>query len=206
MTGLLVALGVMTLLAMAAVAVVVCSPVVITVDSRQRHLRIRWLKFLEFQRPLPGGSGKSGFYVFQKPVPFAARETAKAPIAPKPRKKRRLPARFLMRCLGNSGIRRKLARQISMLLKRIFQSVEVARSESKVSLSDPALNGMLAGALASLPRRLGIRVNFEGDNNLFLELHLHPHRILKAFLFFTSGLPFWPMFKQWRSLAAARPR
>jgi hypothetical protein len=206
---LIMALSVMAFLGLAAAAaitVLVFSPVVITVDSRRRQLRVRWLRILEYLRPLPGGSGKSGFYVFQKPVPFAARETAKKPKAPKPRKKRRLPARFFMRCLGNSGIRRKLAQQISKLLKRIFHSVDVARSESEVSLPDPALNGMLAGALASIPRRLGVRVNFTGENSLFLELRLHPHRVLKAILFFTSGLPYWAMFKQWRALAAVRPK
>jgi hypothetical protein len=206
---LLVALGVMIVLGMTAaamIAVLVFSPVVITVDSRHRQVRVRWLMVVEYLRPLPGGAGKSGFYVFRKPVPFAARETKPKPQPAKPQRKRRLPTRFLTRCLGNSAIRRRLAQQIPKLLKRLFRSAKVSRSESPVSLPDPALNGVLAGTLASVPRRLGIRVNFTGENSLFLELRLHPYRVLKALLFFTSGLPFWAMFKQWRSLAAARPR
>ena len=183
------ALCVMAFLGLAAVAmiaVLVFSPVVITVDSRQRHLRVRWLKFLEFQRPLFGGVGPSGFYVFRRPVRFAAREATAEPRPEEVPQKRRLPARFFMRCLGNSSIRRKLAQQISRLFERVFRSVELARSKRKVSLPGPALHGMLAGALASVPRRLGLRVNFE--NSLLLELRLHPHRILKAILLFATGL------------------
>ena len=101
-----------------------------------------------------------------------------------------------------------MARQLAKLVRRIVRSVDVARSASDVSLPDPAINGMVAGALAASGwgRRLGIRVNFAGENSLFIELRFHPHRIFKAFVFFVSGLPYRAMFKVWWALPAARPQ
>ncbi len=205
MEYLLIGLCIVAFLTVAAVAFVVFSPVVITVDSRRRHVRVRWLMVLEYLLSLPGGAGESGFYFLRKPVAFKVRKAARKENVAKPHKKRR-PVRFLMRCMGNSNIRRELARQTAKLLKLLFRSAEVSRSESEVSLPDPALNGILAGAVAGLPRRMGIRVNFTGENSLFLELRLHPLRILKAFLYFGSGLPYWALFKQWRAFSAVRSR
>ena len=111
-----------------------------------------------------------------------------------------------MQCLADSTIRRALARQLARLARRIFRSVRLARLESDVSLPDPALNGMLAGALAASNRGWqGLRVNFVGENSLFFELRFHPHRVFKAFLFFLPGLPYRAVFRQWRAFSAARP-
>jgi hypothetical protein len=213
---LLIALCVVVFL----LAIVMFSPVVIAVDSRQRQLRIRWLLALEFQMPLPGTTGQKFFTVFHKPFPVPPQQPAAeaagvkeekpaktAAAVQKARGKRRALGRFLVRCLGDSGIRRALARQLSMLLRRIFRSANLARSDVDISMPDPALNGMLAGALAaSNPGPLqGLRVNFRGENSLFLELHVHPHRVFKAFLFFLPGLPYRAVFKQWRAFSAARP-
>ena len=198
-------------------AIVVFSPVVIAVDSRDRQVRIRWLFALEFQMPLPGTSGQKSFTVFRRPFPIHEEQPAArvkkeksvrtASAVHKPRSKRRAAGRFFMQCLGDSGIRHALARQLSLLVRRIFRSVNLSGSASDVSLPDPALNGMLAGALAALNRgrRSGTRVNFAGENNLALELHLHPHRVFKAFLFFLPGLPYRAVFRQWRAASAARP-
>ena len=192
-------------------AIVVFSPVVIGVDSRQRQLRIRWLLALEFQMPLPWTEGRRFFTAFGKPFAIR-RERPRAGGGVKKEKpaeargKRRATRRFLVRCLGDSGIRRALARQVSMLLRRIFRSADLSGSASDVSLPDPALNGMLAGALAawnSGPLQ-GVRVNFAGENNLLLELRFYPYRVIKAFLFFLPGLPYRAVFKQWRDFSAAR--
>ena len=217
MESLLVALCVIAFLGAVAIALVVFSPVVITVDSRQRQLRVRWLQFLEYLRPLPGASGEAGLYVFRRPVLRQARQPVKEPPkpkepakekarAPRPRKKRKSPGQFFMQCLGNSTIRRALAQQLWKLGKRVSRSVVLARSLSNISLPDPALNGMLAGALRASPwtRPWGVRVNFTGENSLFLEVRFHPYRVFTAFLFFLPALPYRAMFRVWRAFAATR--
>lgn len=193
-------------------AIVVFSPVVITVDSAKRRLRVRWLVALEYLRPLPGASGDAGLYVFRKPVSLGPRPSGQASPAgqeskpPKPRKKRRSTGQFFLRCLGDAGIRRALARQLWKFAKGASRSLVLARARGSVSLPDPAANGMLAGVLAASPwgRRLGMQVNFRDENSLFIEVRFHPHRVFKAFLFSLPGLPYWAMLKQWRAIAAAR--
>lgn len=212
METLLIAIGVALFL----LSIVVFSPIVIAVDSRKRQLRVRWLLALEFQMPLPWTKGQKFLKAFGKPFPIREKQ----PAAVKKKKpasaeaevqksfgKRRATGRLFVRCLGDSGIRRALARQLSMLLRHIFRSVDLRGWASDVSLPDPALNGMLAGALAaSNPgRRQEIWVNFAGENNLLLELRFHPHRVFKAFLFFLPGLPYRAVFKQWRAYSAAQP-
>lgn len=195
------------------VGIVVFSPVVVTVDSRDRLLRVRWLSILEYLRPLPGTSGEAGLRVFQKWVPQPGRKAAEKPPKPaeavrKRHRKRRSRGEFFMRCLGDSDIRRTLAQQLWKLLKRVSGSVALSRSANEISLPDPAMNGMLAGALAASEwgRQSGIRVSFTGENSLFLELRFHPHRVFRAFLLFISGLPYRAIFRQWRALSAARPQ
>lgn len=208
------------LLAIAVIlAIVVCSPIMISVDSRNRQMRVRWLSALEFQMPLPGAAGQKCFTIFRRPVPMHERQTRaeaagvkkkkpakSAAEVQKARAKRRATGRFIVRCLGDSSIRRALARQLSTLLRRIFRSANLTRSDIEVSLPDPAFNGMLAGVLASVNRvdRSGMRVNFRDENSLSVELRLHPHRALKALLFFLAGLPHRALFRQWRSFAAAQ--
>ncbi|HET9176938.1 MAG TPA: hypothetical protein VFQ24_01100 [Terriglobia bacterium] len=208
------------LLAIAVIlAIVVCSPIMISVDSRNRQVRVRWLFALEFQTPLPGAAGQKCFTIFRRPVPFRGRQlSAEAPGVkkkkpaktaaemPRVRAKRRATGRFVARCLGDSAIRRALTRQFSTLLRRIFRSANLTRSDIEISTPDPALNGMLAGVLTSIKPvdRSGARVNFRGENSLFVELHFQPHRVLKALLFFLTGLPHRALFRQWRSFAAAQ--
>ena len=210
MESLLVALCAVAFL----LGVLVFSPVVVTVDSRSRQLRVRWLAVLEYLRPLPGTSGETCLSVLRRTVSVKgpgeqpARKKAAAAAAARPRKKRGGRGEFFMRCLGDSSIRRTLAEQLWNLIKRVCGSVALSRSASDISLPDPAFNGMLAGALAASEwgRRSGIRVNFAGENSLFLELRFHPHRIFKALLFFVSGLPYRAMFREWRAFSAARPQ
>ena len=203
----------------AIVAIAVFSPIMIAVDSRHRQVRVRWLVALEFQMPLPGTAGQKSLTIFRRPMPIRKRQPgteatgvekerparASAGVQ-KSRAKRRATGRFVVRCLRDSGIRRALARQLSALLRRTFHSARVTRSEIEISLPDPAFNGMLAGVLAAanMPDRSGMRVNFRGENSLFFELRFHPHRVLKALLFFLAGLPHRALFRQWRSFAAAQ--
>lgn len=203
----------------AMVAVAVFSPIMISVDSRNRQVRVRWLSALEFQMPLPGTAGQKCLTIFRRPMPIRERQPGTEATGvekekpaktsaevQKTRAKRRATGRFIVRCLGDSSIRGALARQLSTLLRRIFHSAHLTRSDIEVSLPDPAFNGMLAGVLASVNQvgRSGMRVNFRGENSLSVELRLHPHRALKALLFFLAGLPHRALFRQWRSFAAAQ--
>jgi len=203
----------------AIVAVVIFSPIIISVDSRNRQVRVRWLSALEFQMPLPGTAGQKCLTIFRHPMSIRERQPSTEATGvekgkpaktsaevQKNRAKRRAIGRFVMRCLADSSIRRALARQLSTLLRRIFHSAHLTRSDIEVSLPDPAFNGMLAGVLASVNRadRSGMRVNFRGENSLSVELRLHPHGALKALLFFLAGLPHRALFRQWRSFAAAQ--
>lgn len=209
METLLIVLSVMAVV----LAVLVFSPVIILFDSRNRQVRVRWLSALEFQTRLPGAAGQKHLTIFGMPIPIRERPPGAEVTGVKKRKpvkdvglrtKRQSMGRFFMRCLGDSDVRRVLIRRLTLLLKRIFHSVNLAQSEVDISLPDPAFNGMLAGVLASTsgasPSRM--RVNFRSENSLFLELRFHPHRVLKAFLFFLAGLPHRALFRQWRSFAA----
>ena len=74
-------------------AIVILSPVVVAVDSRNRHVRVRWLYVLEFQMPLPLSAGEKRLYVFRRPVSLRAQQRAKKPAKPAaeaavPRRKR----------------------------------------------------------------------------------------------------------------------
>lgn len=211
MESLLVALCVVAFL----LGVVISSPVVVTLDSQSRQLRVRWLAVLEYLRPLPGTSGETRLYVLRRQVSQRSREPLEKPAeerakpaakASKTRKKRRARVDFFMRCLGDYAIRHTLAQQLWKLVKRVCGSVALSLSASDISLPDPALNGMLAGTLAASEwgRRSGVRVNFTGENSLFLELRFHPHRVFKAVLLFVSALPYRAMFKEWRAVSAAR--
>lgn len=199
-------------------AVVVFSPVVIAVDSRNRQVRVRWLFVMELEAPLPWMPGRKRFTLFHRPIPLRERPTSGPPVEakaepsgkPTHRKRKRAMGRFFVRCLGDSRIRQTLARQVANFIRRVWGSVRMSRLDSDISLPDPALNGMLAGALAASnwgggeKRRL--QVNFMGENSLFLELRFRPHRIFKAFLLCLPGLPYRAVFRQWRAFAAARPR
>ncbi len=190
-------------------AIIVFSPVIVAIDSRNRQMRLRWLFALEFLMPLPGTKGEKRLCIFQKPVPLRPKEPAKQTIeTPKARGKRRVRGRFFLRCMGDSAIRHALAQQLAKLVRQIIGSADLSRWASDVSLPDPALNGLLAGALAASGRGLwsGIRVNFAGENSLFLELRFHPHRVFKALLLFVFGLPYRAMFRLWWALPAARPQ
>jgi hypothetical protein len=215
---LLFPLGLVLFIAALAVAALF-SPVVVTVDSGNGQVRVRWLTMLEFLSPLPGTAGEARLSVAGRPfrVPLrkkgskiaAGRTEVSAPRRAPVRKTtrtRRPLGRFFWRCLSDPAIRRALARQLARLWRQLLRSAALTGWRTSVSLPDPAMNGMLAGALAQYGwgRRLGILVNFSGQNSAVLELRLRPHRVAKAFLFFLSGLPYRAMVREWRASSARR--
>jgi hypothetical protein len=213
-TIFLVTLGALVTLAVLLAAFALFSPVVLAVDSASRELRVRWLRAVEYRRPLPGARGEARLWVAGKRIALQARarkeekkrEERAAAAAGKPRRKRSARRRFLVRCLSDSAVRGTLAKQAVKLCKGMLRSVEFTRQRARVSLPDPALTGMLAGFTQfGWGRRSGIQVNFIGENSLFLEARVHPHRFVKPVLFFVTGLPYRAMFRTWRASPARAP-
>ena len=69
----------------------------------------------------------------------------------------------------------------------LWDAVEVRRLHCEVSLPDPALNGMLWGALATVDAasRTWLQCNFIGRNEVRTEVRLYPHRVVKTVLLFS---------------------
>ena len=95
-----------------------------------------------------------------------------------------------MRCMSNSAIRRIVAQRLARFVRRIWGAFAVTRCRSSLSLPDPAANGMLAGTLAQSKwgRRLGVRINFTGENDIRVEVRVRPYRIVKAMVLLLLGL------------------
>lgn len=190
-------------------AAALCSPVVLVVDSARAQVQVRWLFGIEYQRPFPGVEGKARFSIAGHTVPLRPRKPRRKRAKPAARRARRRKAargRFFYRCLRNGAIRRKLLRQLGRLRRGIFRSVEMKRHRVRISLPDPALTGMLAGLTQfDWARRAGIEADFTGENSVFLEIRLRPHRIVKPVLSFLTGLPYRAMFKEWRASSARAP-
>jgi len=104
-------------------------------------------------------------------------------------------------CLLDGNIRSALLRCFRRLPIALWDAVEVSRLECEVSLPDPALNGMLWGALATVDAasRTWLRCNFMRRNEVRTEVRFYPHRLLKAALFFFLQLPYQALLKQWRA-------
>lgn len=93
-----------------------------------------------------------------------------------------------------------MAAQLGRLAKRLLRSFRLAQFRGNIALTDPALNGMLAGVLAQSRwgRAARVRVNFTGDDSLFCEVRLYPYRIFTALAYFVFGLPYRAIWRQWR--------
>ena len=206
LTIVLIFLALIVFLSLVVAAIAIFSPVVLVVDSAGGEVRVRWLVALEYWRPLPGTEGEArlSFAGFALRLPERKAKKEKRKSAERPHRRRAAPMRFLVRCLRDPGVRRTLARQVSNLIKRILRSADLTRWRASISLPDPAVTGMLYG-LAQLGwgRRMGIEANFIGENSFFLEIRLRPHRIVKAVLFFLTGLPYRAMFRAWRAASSA---
>lgn len=184
------------------------SPLVFTIDSANRQVRVRWLAALEYRWPLPGAEGKTGLSFAGKSIAIPARRNKRKPRpqarARKGRESRARFARFLRLCLREPALRRILVRRTARLGKRILRAASLTRRQIRVSLPDPAWNGMLAGLLAwrGDGRGSAVRVNFPGENDLFLEVRLYPYRVVKALLAFSIGLPYRALWREWRAASA----
>ena len=204
----LAVLGVIFLSVLLLMAAMLFSPFVLTFDSGKGQLRVRWLWALEYRRPLPGMGGEAGMSIAGKSLRLPARKSApkrrsraggrKAP------KNRARAARFLRRCLGQPHIRRVLAKRAGQLAKRMLRSIALTRRRIDFSLPDPAWNGMLAGWLAARRggRRSALRINFNGENGVFLEVRVYPYRIATALLVFSTGLPYRALWREWQAASA----
>lgn len=206
----LVAVAAILLAAVLLAAAAFVTPIVLVVDSAKGWMRVRWMLALEYRRPLPGTAGEARFSIFGAPVRIPARKpktmapTVRAPL-PRRRSERRPLGRFFWRCLRNSAIRRALANQSLRLGKALLRSAVLTRWRASVSMPDPASSGMLVGGLAASgwSRKSRIQVNFQGENNLYFEIRLYPHRLVKAGLSFLACLPYRALFREWRARAPA---
>ncbi|MDE3138002.1 MAG: hypothetical protein KGL59_15580 [Acidobacteriota bacterium] len=207
LTILVTILAIFVLLVLVVTAVVIFSPVVLVVDSAGGEVRVRWLVALEYWRPLPWAEGEARLSFAGIALRLPERKPRKKKRERAARPRRAAPKQFLVRCLRDPELRRTLARQVSNLIKRIFRSADVTRWRANVSLPDPATTGMLYGFTQfGWGQRMGIEVNFSGENSFFLEIRLRPHRIVKAVMFFLTGLPYRAMFRAWRAAAPAPAR
>jgi hypothetical protein len=183
--------------------------VVVFVDSRSRDVRVRWSFLLLYVRPFPGAQASQELSVAGISVPLPRRKREAPPgrekkPGPGPieaRKRRRKTGKFIWNCLLDGNIRSALVRRFRRMPVALWDAVEVSRFHCEVSLPDPALNGMLWGALATVnsASRTWLRSNFMGRNEVRTEVRLDPHRVVKAFLFFFLQLPYRGLLKQWRA-------
>jgi len=184
-------------------AVLLCSPVVSTVDTRRAELGVRWTALFRARYPLPGRTGSAQLYLAGFPVPFPRRERGdKKPRKEKPRREgARLPRifRFLLYCAADAHLRRALIVRGGKLARGSLHSFELSQWNAAVSLPDPALNGMLFGWLAATgwkgSRR--VAVNFLGRNWLDLEVRFYPYRMVLAFAAFLIRLPHRSIIGHW---------
>ena len=195
----------------AILTLLVFTPVVVLVDSRSRDVKVRWSFLVSYVSPLPGaGTGQelelsvAGISVplsrpKRKAPPKRKNKLEQGPI--EARKRRRKIGRFMWKCLLDGNIRPALARRFRRLPIALWDAVEVSRLHCEVSLPDPALNGMLWGALASVDAasRTWLQCNFMGRNEVRTEVRFYPHRLVKAVLFFFLLLPYRALIKQWRA-------
>jgi hypothetical protein len=185
------------------------TPVVVLVDSRSRDVKVRWSFLLSYVRPFPGADIGQKLSVAGISIPLprpkgetsAKREEKVEPSPIEARNRRRKAGRFMWNCLLDGNIRSALVRRFRRLPIALWDAVEVSRLHCEVSLPDPALDGMLWGAVAAVDpaSRTWLRSNFMGRNEVRTEVRLYPHRVVKGVLFFFLQLPYGALLKQWRA-------
>lgn len=193
----------------ATLGLLIFTPVVLLVDSRSRDVKVRWSFLLSYVRPFPGAETGQKLSLAGISVPLPRRKREAPPEREKRRgpgpieaqKRRRKAGRFMLNCLLDGNIRSALVRRFRRLPVALWDAVEVSRLHCEVSLPDPALNGMLWGAVAAVDpaSRTWLRSNFMGRNELRTEVRLYPHRLVKTVLFFFLQLPYRALLKQWRA-------
>jgi hypothetical protein len=201
---------VILVVASAILGLLLFTPVVVLVDSRSRDVKVRWSFLLSYVRPLPGAKAgqESGLSVAGISVPLprpkrkalTERKGRLGPSAIEARKRRRRMWRFMWKCVLDGNIRSALVRRFRRLPIALWDAVEVSHLHCEVSLPDPALNGMLWGALAGVDATSGtwLQCNFARRNEVRTEVRLHPHRLVKAVLISVLQVPYRALLKQWR--------
>jgi hypothetical protein len=193
----------------ATLALLIFTPVVVLVDSRSRDVKVRWSFLLSYVRPFPGAETHQELSVAGMPVPLPRPKRAASPSIKNRPEAGRVEARkgghnagkFIWNCLLDGDIRSRLAQRFRRLPVDLWDAVEVRRLHCHVSLPDPALNGMLWGALSAAgpASPAWLRCNFMGRNEVQTEVRLYPHLVLKAILSFFLQLPYWALLRQWRA-------
>jgi hypothetical protein len=191
----------------ASLGLLMFTPVVLLVDSRSRDVKVRWSFLLSYVRPFPGAETGQKFSLAGISVPLPRPKRGALPKKkekPGPgrieaRKRRRKAGRFMWNCLLDGNIRSALVRYLRRLPIALWDAVEVSRLHCEVSLPDPALNGTLWGALATVDAasRTWLQCNFIGRNEVRTEVRLYPHRVVKTVLLFLPHLPYRALLKQW---------
>jgi hypothetical protein len=199
-------LGIIVVIA-ATLGLLMFTPVVLLVDSRSRDVKVRWSFLLSYVRPFPGAETGQKFSLAGISVPLPRPKRGALPKKkekPGPgrieaRKRRRKAGRFMWNCLLDGNIRSALVRYLRRLPIALWDAVEVSRLHCEVSLPDPALNGTLWGALATVDAasRTWLQCNFIGRNEVRTEVRLYPHRVVKTVLLFFLHLPYRALLKQW---------
>ena len=195
----------------AILALLMFTPVVVLVDSRSRDVKVRWSFLLSYVSPLPGADtgqqlelSVAGISVPLRRPKRKAPPERKNKLGPGPieaRKRRRKIGRFMWKCLLEGDVRSALVRRFRRLPSALWDAVEISRLHCEVSLPDPALTGMLWGALATFDAtsRTWLQCNFMGRNEVRTEVRFYPHRLVRAVLFFFLLLPYRALLKQWRA-------
>jgi hypothetical protein len=185
------------------------TPVVVLIDSRSRDVKVRWSVLLSYAGPLPRAETGQELELTVAGISVPLRRLRREPLlgrknqpgaGPKEAQKRRRGLRrFVWNCLLDSNIRSALVRGFRCLSKALWDAVQVSRLNCEVSLRDPALNGMIWGALATADAssRTWLQCNFLGKNEVRTELRFYPYRLVKAVLSFFLQLPYRAMRDQW---------
>jgi len=186
------------------------TPLVVFVDSRSRDVKVRWSFLLSYVSPIPGAETSQELELSVAGISVALpRSKREAPPMSKnklglrhieARKRQRKLATFAWSCLLDGNIRSALVRGFRRLPITLWDAVEVSRLHCEVSLPDPALNGMLWGALATVDSALPwLQCNFISRNEVRTEIRLYPHRLVKTVLFLLLQLPYRALVKQWHA-------
>jgi hypothetical protein len=195
----------------AIVMLLMLTPVVVLVDSCSRDMKVRWSFLLSYVSPLPGAETGRGLELsvagIRVPLAHPKREAPpkrKNDLRPgliETRKRRRKTGRFMWNCLLDGNIRSALVRRFRRLPIALWDAVEVSSLHCEVSLPDPALNGMLWGALATVDAtsHTWLRCNFMRRNEVRTEVRFYPHRLVKEVLVFSLQFPYRALLKQWRA-------
>ncbi|MBI3896053.1 MAG: hypothetical protein HY313_08990 [Acidobacteria bacterium] len=190
---------------------VLSRPVSIAFESQEPQLKFHWLG-IDYRYFFWRTGQNSALYLFGMQIPLRKKESRKQK-APRPSSRQRKEplerfGRFLWRCARDSEIRGRVLAQLRRLAGQFRQGIEVYHFHSELSLPDPATTGMLAGLAAGagwgFPSPFGL--NFMGNNNVEIEIRLHPDRFAWALGSFLLRIPHRSVYRQWRTSKRERTK